>query len=164
MKQANRIMMRPLPGPAALGFTLLELLVTLVVAGILLSIGVPSFGNFIQGQRVKTAASELSYALLFARSEAIKRNDQVTVTSNSGGWQNGWTVTTPGASSTLLSHGNTDASLAITGPAGSLTYGGAGRLTAATVPFAVSGSLAGVTPYCVNVAISGLPSSRAGGC
>lgn len=163
----NRAMLRLLhqpPGHPAKGFTLLELLVTLAVAGILLTVGVPSFASFIQGQRLKSAASELSYALLFARSEAIKRNADVTVSPNSGGWQNGWTVTTTGASSTLLNHGNAYASLTISGPTGSLVYGGAGRLKAVATPFQVSGSLASVIPYCVTVDISGLPSSREGSC
>jgi type IV fimbrial biogenesis protein FimT len=163
----NRAMLRhlrQLPGHPAVGFTLLELLVTLAIAGILLTLGVPSFASFIQGQRLKSAASELSYALLFARSEAIKRNADVTVSPNSGGWQNGWTVTTAGATSNLLNHGNAYASLTISGPASSLVYGGAGRLKAVAVPFQVSGSLSGVTPYCVTVDISGLPSSREGSC
>lgn len=56
------------------GFTLIELMVTLVVAGILLGIAIPSFQNFIIDSRLNTTATELADAVRIARSEALKRN------------------------------------------------------------------------------------------
>ena len=67
------------------GFTLIELMVVISIMAVLLGIGVPSFKSFIAGQRVKTAAGDFSLALVFARSEAIKRNADVTVTAASSG-------------------------------------------------------------------------------
>jgi len=84
------------------GFTLIELLVTLSIAGILLTIAVPSFIDFIRNSRMASQANELVLALTYAKSEAVKRNLTVavqknadTVTACSGtstGWSNGWTV------------------------------------------------------------------------
>lgn len=66
------------------GVTIFELMVTLIVAAILLSIAVPSFSNLYDKNRVKGAAEELSAQLQFARSEAIARNINVSVSVMGG--------------------------------------------------------------------------------
>jgi prepilin-type N-terminal cleavage/methylation domain-containing protein len=55
------------------GFTLLELMFVLVIAGILLGIGVPAMGDFIRNGRMTGAANDVLVAMHYARSEAIKR-------------------------------------------------------------------------------------------
>jgi type IV fimbrial biogenesis protein FimT len=79
------------------GFTLMELLVTIAIASILLSVAIPSFTPTIASNRLTTYANELVTALNLARSEAIKRNQPVTIRHNgntSGAWESGWTVFT----------------------------------------------------------------------
>jgi type IV fimbrial biogenesis protein FimT len=76
------------------GFTIGELMVTIAIGAILISAAVPAYDGFITGQRVKTAAQELFVSLLYARSEALKRNGNVYVTPAAGGWVNGWIVST----------------------------------------------------------------------
>jgi type IV fimbrial biogenesis protein FimT len=61
------------------GFTLLELMVVLVLAGIILGLGIPAMGDFIRNARITAAANDVMAALHFARSEAIKRRAPVTV-------------------------------------------------------------------------------------
>jgi type IV fimbrial biogenesis protein FimT len=61
------------------GFTLWELLVTLLVAGILLGIGVPSFIEFQRNNAIVAAANDLVAAVLTARAEAVKRQVPVTL-------------------------------------------------------------------------------------
>jgi type IV fimbrial biogenesis protein FimT len=82
------------------GFTLVELLITIVVASILLAIGVPAFKDFIKNNRVTAQANDLVSAIQLARSEALKRgtvmvvcasNDQATCTGKDT-WLDGWIV------------------------------------------------------------------------
>lgn len=65
------------------GFTLIELLVTLSIAAILLTVAVPNFIVFVQNNRLATQANDLVTMLNYARSEAVKRNQRITVCSRS---------------------------------------------------------------------------------
>jgi len=75
----------------------MELMVTISIAGILLSVAIPSFTSIISSNRLTTYANELVTALNFARSEAIKRGQPVTIkriSNTSGDWAGGWTIFT----------------------------------------------------------------------
>ena len=82
------------------GFTLIELMVTLSVAGILLAIAVPSFKEFIDSNRLSTEVNGFIGAIYSARSEAIKISNRVglcasatgTGCAGSGGWEQGYMV------------------------------------------------------------------------
>lgn len=77
------------------GFTLIELMVSVAVAAVLLGIAVPNFSSIIVSNRLTTYANDLVTALNLARSEAIKRGVQITVSrkgDNSGQWESGWDV------------------------------------------------------------------------
>ena len=69
----------------ATGMTLIELLVTLAVAMILLSSGVPGFSTLIWNNRLVAAANAVSGALAEARSESISQRRPVTVCGSSSG-------------------------------------------------------------------------------
>ena len=60
------------------GFTLVELMVTVAVAAILISVAVPSFRNMIISNRLSTISSDLADVMSLARSESIKRNRPIT--------------------------------------------------------------------------------------
>lgn len=81
------------------GFTLIELMVTITVVGILLSIAVPAFNNFVLNDRDAGQVNSLVASLNYARSEAIKRGYGITVCPSAGGttcngtvWSSGWIV------------------------------------------------------------------------
>lgn len=85
------------------GVTLIELLVTLSIAVILMTIAVPSFLDFFRRNRIETSASDLMGTLSYARSEAIRRGVNVSVCKSSDGvscggggvnWEQGWIVFT----------------------------------------------------------------------
>ena len=63
--------------PWQYGFTLWELLMTLLVAGILLGIGVPNVMEFQRNGAMTAAANNLVTAVLLARTEAIKQQAPV---------------------------------------------------------------------------------------
>jgi type IV fimbrial biogenesis protein FimT len=62
------------------GFTLIELIVTIAVAGVLLALVIPSFTDFFAKRRVEGMATELATDLQYARSEAVARNREALVT------------------------------------------------------------------------------------
>ena len=80
------------------GFTLLELLSTLAIVGILIAIGAPSLTNFVKNERLTTQINTLLVHLQYARSEAITRHSPVVVCASndgatcSGTWSDGWIV------------------------------------------------------------------------
>lgn len=146
------------------GFTLIELVTTLTIMAILVAIATPYFRDFVLTQRTKAAAYDLVSSLLYARSEALKRNTNVVVAPATGGWQNGWTVTI-GSTTTVLAQHEATPGLTVTAPAGNLVYTSSGRLSAApATPFSIAASGSTATPRCVNVELSGMPTSQAGGC
>lgn len=74
------------------GFTLIELMVTLAVLVILITVGIPSFNATVRESRLKSQANELWGAMVAARSEAVKRNESVRVKAvdEDGVWSEGW--------------------------------------------------------------------------
>lgn len=77
------------------GFTLIELMVTIAILGVVLGLAVPAMGDFSVRQRVSGQASELMLALTYARSEAVKLNREIAVlpaTNAATGWSSGWCV------------------------------------------------------------------------
>ncbi|KAA3630432.1 MAG: prepilin-type N-terminal cleavage/methylation domain-containing protein [Proteobacteria bacterium] len=80
------------------GFTLLELIITLSVAAILLTIVVPAFAQLLAGTRITTAVNELLSVIHLTRSEAIKRHARATLCPSDNGiscantavWEHGW--------------------------------------------------------------------------
>ena len=95
----------PLRGPRpftrrafAAGFTLVELLVTIAISGVLLMVGIPSMANMAASLELSSATNVFVAGLYLARGEAIKRNKRVVLCktadavfcTNDGGWEQGW--------------------------------------------------------------------------
>ena len=75
------------------GFTLVEIMITLGVAAILLSFGVPRFQGMMMNNRITTNTNLMIGSLNLARSEAIKRGARINVISNNAtDWKDGWII------------------------------------------------------------------------
>ena len=84
------------------GITLIELLITILLASILMAIAVPSYRYVTYSSRVSSEVNALLGDMQYARSEAVKEGQMVTVCpvtvpapqtcANSSSWQNGWIV------------------------------------------------------------------------
>lgn len=67
------------------GFTLVELIVTMVILGIVLTIAAINFKDVIWRNQVTTAANDVVSALNLSRSEAVTRQQRVTLCPSSNG-------------------------------------------------------------------------------
>lgn len=85
--------------PRRRGFTLLELMAALAIAGVVFTLGAPGLGAWMTEQALQDRADALLHALDLARSEAVKRGARVDVCPGSaacsGGalaWEGGWAI------------------------------------------------------------------------
>lgn len=140
--------------PAARGFTLVEVMFTLVILGILTAFALPEMSKFVRDQRVKAATQDVFATLLYARSEAIKRAADINVNPTTSDWAGGWSVK---ASGTDLKVQESIGGVAITGPAsGALVFRRDGRLSGTVPVFVVySAANTSVTARCVRIDPSG---------
>jgi len=138
------------------GFTLVELLITIMILGILASLAVPSFREFIAGQRIKTASFDMMAMLTLTRSEAIKRNAPVTISKSS----THFTVTA--ADGTTLLQQEIPAGVIFTGGS-DIAYNSNGRLNSTFTPMQIS-STSSSQVRCITVDLSGRPATKNTAC
>jgi len=106
--------------PRQRGVTLLELLVTVAIAAILMGLSAAPMSRMFASNRVQTEASGFVGDLMYARSEAIRRGQAVSLCpstdaatcltgTSANSWNSGWIVyaeTTPTGCSTLPASGS----------------------------------------------------------
>lgn len=74
------------------GVSLIELMIGIAILSIVLAIGVPMFGQWIQNTQVRTAAESILDGLQLARNEAVRRNTNVRFNLTSTTGLPAWTV------------------------------------------------------------------------
>ena len=89
--------------PYSSGFTLLELVTTIAILGIVMMLAMPDADEILGNNRLSTGGNDMVAAMQFARSEAIganaaatlcKSNSDYTNCTTSGGWHQGWIIFT----------------------------------------------------------------------
>jgi prepilin-type N-terminal cleavage/methylation domain-containing protein len=90
------------------GFTMIELMTTMVVAGVLLVLAVPAFNDLLARRRLEGVATDLSTDLQFARTAAVTRRGTTTLRTQASGTQ--YVVTTAEGTKTV----NLPAGIAVT--------------------------------------------------
>ena len=144
------------------GFTLVELLTVISIAAIFAALAGPPFRDFIIQQRIRNAAFELMSDIVFARSEAVKRNTTVTI-SEVGTWTGGWTVAA--GATTLRTHPALNANITITMASSSVDFTLDGRASSlASFTIDDTGGSATIAARCVSIDPSGRPQSVQGSC
>ncbi len=84
------------------GFTLYELLITIVIIGIVLTFGIPNFGVFTQNSRIASTANDMHSSFYLGRSEAARSKSNITIcasnnsmgaaTCTGGTFDGGWII------------------------------------------------------------------------
>lgn len=84
------------------GFTVYELLITLVMIGIILSVGIPNLSSFTRNSRISGTSNDLHSSFQLARSEAARAKENITICAsansmdagaNCGGtFNDGWII------------------------------------------------------------------------
>lgn len=141
------------------GFTLVEMMLVVAIMGILTSIALPYFGRIVEAERAKGAAVDLYVALTRTRSEALRLNQNVTLSPIAADWNEGWQILDPVTSAVIDSHVAVSG-ITITGPT-SVTYRSSGRVLSSG-SFTISGSYSGNTRY-VCLDLSGRPAINTSG-
>ena len=86
---------------AQAGFTLYELLITVVIVGVVLSFGLANLGDFTRNGRMVATANDLHAAFHLARSEAARSKTNITICASAdamgaatcgGTWDQGYIV------------------------------------------------------------------------
>lgn len=143
------------------GFTLAELMTAVAILGIILGIAVPSMQSFILNQRVRSASFDLNSDLLYARSEATKRNADVVITATGGSWKNGWVISAAGVT---VKQRDALRDLAITATGNAITFRHNGRLPVGSVQqtfrLNASDSSMGIAERCLILNTSGKVSNE----
>lgn len=143
---------------AVRGFTLIELMVTVSILGVMAALAGPPMASMIAAQRLRGMATDFHQSLLKARSEAIKRNTSVTVNPLDGSWASGWTIVDPAnPSGTPLDRREANGAVAVTASLSQIVYRGSGRITATSTPTFVFSASATEESRCVTIDPSGRP-------
>src|SRR6476620_1931492 len=107
---------------AQAGFTAAEILVVVTIVGIIAAIAIPSLSNMLATQAVRSASYDLNADLTFARSQAISRGTNVSLTGASGtNFKAGWTITEAAGGSTLRTQASRDSRIVFTSNANVFT-------------------------------------------
>lgn len=147
------------------GFTLYELLVTVIVASVIATFGIPGFQNLMANSRSVTDTNDLVTALNLARSEATRRRVPINVCASTDGatcsasndWSRGWIVLTPAGQVLQVWPARNGGNGVLTANVSNIQFQATGGLAAGTNP-----ALALQLPHCTDIGRRNITVSPAG--
>lgn len=74
------------------GFTLIELMITVLILAIILGLGIPGFFEQIKNIHTKVAMHDLLRAIESTRTLAVTSNKRTVLLANQEDWEQGWTL------------------------------------------------------------------------
>lgn len=161
-------MSRRTTGRETRGFTLIEMMTAVTLLAVLLGLAAPSFQGFIANQRIRNTSFDLMAALMLARSEAVTRNGNVSFkrADTDAGWAGGWAVDVGTADPLLNQEALKNLSITASADLAAIVYGKDGRTSTGGIQFTIApaSTISGVSPRCISIGPSGVPSSRKGAC
>ena len=138
----------------------MELLVVIAILVIVVTIGIPNFGPTVANGRATSAANDLLGALQLARSEAVRLNEPVVISSEGGDWAQGWEIARSGTPIRQRDHQLTR--VTIIGP-NQLVFSSVGNAVPAD-SFLIEATGGGNPRRCLTVTASGSAAITRGDC
>jgi type IV fimbrial biogenesis protein FimT len=141
------------PGHAAqapLGFTLIELVITMAVLALLVVMVLPDYSLVIQNAQMRTAAESIQSGLQLARAEALRQNTQVSFSLNGNDWS--VDTVTPVANIQRRSNAVATPNAAVASTQNQIIFNGLGRVVP---PANMSGACVGAGGgfRCLNISV-----------
>ncbi|MBC7435908.1 MAG: GspH/FimT family pseudopilin [Bdellovibrionales bacterium] len=146
------------------GFTLIELMITVAILAITMSIAAPGFRELLTAQRMRSVAYDMTSSLVLARSEAVKRGLNVNIEPNASGWQAGWTVRVPSTADIVTSRNAAGNGVVFTTSPGTVTFDLNGRLSSASTVVRFEITDGATRSRCISLDPSGRPKSVVTAC
>lgn len=146
------------PSVTQRGIARVELAFVLIALAALAAVSVPSFGNLVVAERLRSAGADLVASLELARREAIRRSDVVTVRPIADRWTGGWVVATARGDS-IDRRNALGGRVTVPRAPDSIAFGpdGLPGVGGARIQLADADGTTGVAPHCVIVDPTGTP-------
>jgi type IV fimbrial biogenesis protein FimT len=139
----------------ARGFTLIEMMMVVLIVAVLAAIAQPSFTRMLAKQRTRSVASAMQLSLVKARSEAVKRNADVTLAPAAAGWDAGWQISVPAE---VIEFTDPVTGVTIAGGPVNIVYNRSGRIQGGVAPaFLITSKTVATLQRCVSADPSGRP-------
>ena len=149
-------------GYKRLGYTLVEMLITISILAILSALTAPSMAPFVAGQQLKALTQDLTDTLQLARSESLVNGTPYRITPISNNWSNGWNIDFrlgSGSYAIFKRYPQNNPRLYIaaasrTGSSQQIAFDQNARVSS-VMRFEVNHNELNIQPYCIEIAASG---------
>lgn len=124
------------------GFSLLELMITMVILAIALAVGAPILSGYTANQRIKNVSQLLIMDINYARDRAVTNRTNISISPRSANnWANGWQIRNA-ANTVLKLRDPLNSNVGLVAPAAGVTFNAQGWVTGGAAQFSIRNSAA----------------------